>query len=546
MFVKSASVKAVLAVSFFVLAAGQAHAASFTPDKEYLRDRELLDKVQRDTFNYMWEDGDPVSGMVYEASFPWEVRPVTAGGTGFGIAAIVAATDRGWITREQAVNRMLKIVRYLRDKTPRKELHGAFPHWINTTTGAIWDFSANDGGADLVETSFLMQGLLIARGYFNGPGVEEELRGIITDLWEGVDWNWFTNGEENGLYWQWDKRVGFNPALKILGYNECLVTYALAISSPTHPISRRSYDYWMSGDKYQPADAYGYRIEACPPGGGPLFIAQYSFVGLDPRRIADAYVKEGYFVRGTKQTLSNRGYCLWEAPAANRYAEGFWGLTASQIKGGYGVGQPTDDNATVAPTAALSSFPYTPHYSMQVLRNFGGGLRKRICGRFGPYDAISLRDDWTSDLYLAIDQLPIACMIENFRSGLLWQLFMADPDVRAGLEKAGLVEPDLPAGFPEAVVTVRKEEGKYVPDAYDIRRHPDTGQYLIPYRCGQAGEVAFSIVDADGEALFSKKATAAKGANILFFPQFAPVDGKVLSLIMTDGRNQYNLPVRLH
>ncbi len=265
----------VVSVAFYgIVTVSRSHAATYTPDKEYLQDRALLEKLQRDAFNYMWEGGDPVSGMAYEATFQWEIRPVAVGGTGFGIAAIVAAADRGWITREEALSRILKISLYLRDKTPRGEMHGAFPHWLNSTTGKVWEFGHNDGGADLVETSLLMQGLLIARAYFNGPGAEEELRGIITGLWEGVDWNWFTNGEENGLYWQWDKRVGFNPALKILGYNECLITYVLAIASPTHPISRKSYEYWMSGDKYQPADAYGYRIEACPPGGGPLFLAQ--------------------------------------------------------------------------------------------------------------------------------------------------------------------------------------------------------------------------------------------------------------------------------
>ncbi len=257
-------------------------------------------------------------------------------------------------------------------------------------------------------------------------------------------------------------------------------------------------------------------------------------------------MRQGYFIRGVKQTLSNRAYCLWDAPAANRYAEDFWGLTASQIRGGYGIGQPLDDNGTVAPTAALSSMPYTPQYSMLVLRNFGNGLRKRIWGKYGPYDAISLREAWTSDLYLAVDQLPIVCMVENYRSGLLWRLFMADPDVRAGLERAGLTPPVLEAGFPEMVETLKKEKGEYHPDACALRRHPDSGLYVIPYRASAEGEVTFEFLNEDGETVLARKVEAAKGANVFSFPQFMAPDGKILSLIMRDSKGQYQLRVRLY
>ncbi|CAK7011095.1 MAG: hypothetical protein DELT_02087 [Desulfovibrio sp.] len=524
-----------------------AQASAFVPDHAYLQDRAVLEKLQREAFSYMWNDGNPVSGMVYETSKHWGgPRPVAVGGTGFGAAAIVVAADRGWITREQAVTRLLTITRFLRDKSPRKELHGAFPHWLDSNTGAVVQFSKGDAGADIVETALLMQGLLIARAYFNGPGIEETLRDIITELWEDVDWNWFTNGEENGIYWHWTQDRGFADSLKILGYNECLIVYVLALGSPTHPISRKTYDYWTSGRGYQPKSLYGYVVEAALGGGGPLFLTQYSFIGLDPRKMADSFVKGGYFARNVNHVLSNREYCLSHAPAKNRYSENVWGLTASLVKGGYNANEPLRDTGTVAPTAALASMPYTPQYSMQVLYYLLGPLKEKAWGKNGPYDAFSLRDNWFSDGYLAIDQLPIVSMVENYRSGLLWRLFMTDTDVMRGLREAGITEPELAAGFPEAVVTVKRKGKTYVLDAHAARRHPDSGTYIIPYWADASGEVLFRFMDAEGREVHSLKKTARKGRNYVAFPQFMPVDGGTLKLVMHVGEKEYTLPLRLY
>ena len=533
---------AVVVVFSFALVAAAAH----VPDKAYLVDRALLDDVQKAAFNYMWEDAHPECGMAYEANFDWDIRPVAVGGTGFGIAAIVTAVDRGWITRNQAVDRLLTITDFLLERAGREKLHGAFPHWLNGDTGKAISFDANDDGADVVETSLLMQGLLIARSYFNGPGVEEKLRRNITELWEGVEWNFFTNNEENGLYWHWSPQRGYS-GLKVLGYNECLITYVLAASSPTHPISRKAYDYWTSGENYQPREVNGYRIEATIPGGGPLFLAHYSFIGLDPRRLADKYVRQGYFVRNVGQTLANRGYCIQDAPQENRYSPEFWGLTASQIQDGYAVNEAYRDSGTVAPTAALSSMPYTPFYSLQVLRFLRGDARDKVWGPYGPYDAANLRDAWVSDRYLAIDQLPIVGMIENYRSGLLWKHFMADPDVKRGLRVAGLRPPELEPGFPEAVVTLLKEGIGYVGDAYDVVRHCDTGKYAIPYWSAQGGEVSFKIVNQNEVVLFERNEKAVKGRNVLLFEQFMVPDGKTATLVMNDADNgEYTLPLRLN
>lgn len=540
-----------LAILCFILLSGQlaasaALSASFVPDREYVQDRAALDLLQRDAFRYFWEDCEPNSGMAYEANYGWDVRPIAVGGSGFGIASLVVATDREWVSRADAVTRLLKITTFLRDKTPRREMHGAFPHWINGETGKAMPFGNKDAGADLVETSLLIQGLLIARAYFNGPGVEAKLRQTITELWEDVEWDWFTNGEDNGLYWHWDPKRGFHNGLKILGYNECLITYALAISSPTHPISRKAFDYWTSGVEYLARMVNGYMLDASPHCGGPLFLAHYSFIGLDPKLLADKFVTRGYFVRGVEQTLANRGYCLYDAPVENNYAENFWGLTASQTPTGYAVSDPCHDNGAVAPTAAISSMPYTPHYSLQVLQNLAGGLKKKAWGPFGPYDALSLRDDWTSENYLAIDQLPMVCMVENYRSGLLWDLLMSDQEIQNGLSLAGFHIPNHEEGFPEAVPALRRIDGNLVRDAYDIRRHPDTGKYEIPFFVKTATLVAFKFIDADGDVEFIHDVDAREGMNTLSFPQFMPKDGQVLTLTMTTPESEYTLPVRLH
>ncbi len=520
---------------------------SDTNDPDILRDRALLDRTGRETFMYFWEGGCPVSGLAYEANYDWPVKPVTTGGSGFGIAAIPAAVERGWIDRDAAVDRLDRITRFLHDKTDRKRLRGAFPHWLDGATGATLPFGPRDAGADLVETSFLMQGLLIARSYLDRPA-EAALRERITALWEAVEWDHFADPADGGLFWHWDPDDGFHHGLKIQGYNECLVTYVLAAASPTHPVDSRSYRFWASSPEYFSRVLGPYVVEAAPPCGGPLFLSHYSFVGLDPRRLSDDKVSLGFFIRNTKQALSNRDYCLYDAPVRNGYTEDFWGLTASQTMTGYSAGDPCNDGGTIAPTAAVSSFPYTPAFSFDVLENLAGPLASRAWGRYGPFDALSRRDNWVSEHYLAIDQLPMACMIENYRSGLLWRLFMGDADVGRGLAVCGLREPDLPPGFPEAVVPFRRDGDTPVRDAYTVRRHPDSGLYEIPFWTIAAGPVRFTLRRDDGVAVLDET-VAAPGRRGLFrfprFPHHAAATGEVFTLEMNGPEGAFSLPVRL-
>ncbi|MDR1606887.1 MAG: beta-glucosidase [Deltaproteobacteria bacterium] len=513
------------------------------------KDRWLLTETQRQAFLYFWEAADPISGLAFEADFGWEVKPVAVGGSGFGVASLVVAVDRGWIERDEAVARLLKITGFLLAFS-RPEWRGGFPHWINSAAMEPFDFENGKDVIDTVETALLIQGLLIARQYFNGPGAEVLLRRQITEIWEKVDWNFFTDGQESGIFWHWSPTRGF-LGLKIKGYNEALITYVLAAASPTHPISQKTYQFWLTGPNYRTRRVFGYQIQGTQYGGGPLFTSQYSFVGLNPWELADQKVTEGYYIRGVKQTLSNREYCLNYAPPSYRYSEKLWGLTASQtMNSGYAASSPTEDQGVIAPTAALSAMPYAPQYAMEVLQNLNGRLKDKIWSWFGPRDAISVKNDWVSPHYLAIDQLPIVLMIENYRSGLLWRLFMGDKEIQTGLQRLEFFAPKLKEGFPEAIVTLIKSGQNYKNGAHEIRRHPDKGQYLIPFWSERNGEFRFVLSDAeylDGPPLADLTFLAKPGRNFLALPDRRPGDGRLTSLTMTapDGQT-YTLPLRLY
>ena len=521
--------------------------ASAAVEDTLLKDRALLDKLQRDTFRYMWEHTYKESGLAYEDSRNKATGQATIGGTGFGIAAIVVAAERGWVSREDAAARILKIATFLRDKTDRKNLHGAFPHWLDGRTGKTFSFSEKDNGADLVETAFLIQGLLIARSYFNGEEPSEvELRKVATELWHDVDWHWFSRNENNGLFWHWSPEHGFGMDMKISGFNEAMVVYVLALGSPTHPISRETARYWYSTDEYQPKTGNGYTIEAANAYAGCMFLSHYSFIGLDPRRMADSYVRKGYMVRNITHALMNRAYCLESAPAEHQFSEGFWGLTACDIKGGYRYQSAYNEVGTVAPTAALASMPYVPEYAMRVLWNIHDNYKKKMWGKYGPYDAFSLKDNWFDNSYLAIDQLAIPCMVENYRSGLLWSLFMNVPEVRLGLGRMG-VQPLAPTnGFDQVVVPVKKTDLGYQPDALDLRRHPDTGLYTVPFSSENDAVVTFTLSDASGKVLrrFTREARA--GYNELTFEKFFPAGPDSYQLTMRNGDFTERLPIRFH
>lgn len=403
-----------------------------------LSDSALLDLVQCQTFRYFWDFAHPVSGMSRERSnksFGYGDEVVTTGGTGFGVMSVIVATERNWIKRDTAAKFLLKLVNFL---LKADSYHGVFPHWLNGATGKTIPFSRKDDGADLVETSYLFQGLLCVRQYFNGGNkTEKELRNRIGWLWNDIEWNWFTKGGEEVLYWHWSPNNGWAMNFPVRGFNECLIMYILAASCPNEKYSVPASVYhrgWVQSDFFKNGKAF-YDIKL-PLGfdyGGPLFFSHYSFLGLNPKGLKDRYAD--YWEQNKNHTLINREHCISNPNKFKGYSADCWGLTASDTYKGYAAHSPTEDLGTISPTAALSAFPYTPQYSMQALKHFYFNLGDKIWSEYGFVDAFNETKDWYAQSHLAIDQGPIIVMIENYRSGLLWNLFMSCEEVKKGLKK---------------------------------------------------------------------------------------------------------------
>jgi hypothetical protein len=409
-----------------------------------LSDTALLELVQKQTFRYFWDFAHPVSGLARERSnvaYEYGNEVVTTGGSGFGIMSVIVAAERGWIKRDTAAKFLLKIVSFL---SKANSYHGVFPHWMNGATGQTIPFSRKDDGADLVESSYLFQGLLCARQYFTADNrVERELRNRINWLWNDIEWNWFTKGGEEVLYWHWSPNNGWAMNFPIRGFNECLIVYVLAASGEHYPVSSSVYHRgWAQSNFFNNGKTF-YNI-TLPLGfdyGGPLFFSQYSFLGLDPRGLKDRYAD--YWEQNKAHTLINRAYCIDNPKKWKGFGENCWGLTASDSWVGYAAHSPTEDLGVISPTAALSAFPYTPQYSMQALKHFYNDLGDKIWGEYGFIDAFSESKNWYAKSYLAIDQGPIISMIENYRTGLLWKLFMSCPEVQKGLQKLEFESPHI-------------------------------------------------------------------------------------------------------
>src|ERR1700730_2392409 len=399
-----------------------------------LPDEELLEAVQRQTFGFFWDGSHPVSGLAPDrcktVAGPADDL-VTIGGSGFGVMAMSVAAERGWVARAAAAERLCAMLDLLTKATC---FHGAFPHFMNGRTGATIPFTRKDDGGDLVETSFLVMGLLCAREYFNRDTPQEsKIRGWANYLWKDVEWDWYTRDGNHALHWHWSPNNGWALGLNIRGWNECLITYVLAASAPRYGIDPLVYDkgytvgrHFLNGKSY-----YGIPLPLGPPYGGPLCFSQYSFCGLDPRGLKDQHAD--YWEQNLHHVRINLAHCESNPLRHKGYSASCWGLTASDDPGGYAPHAPDEDNGTIAATAALSSMPYAPKHALQAIRHCLNAHGEKIWGRFGFVDAFCEDQDWYADTYLAIDQGPIILMIENYRTGLLWKLFMRAPEVQAGL-----------------------------------------------------------------------------------------------------------------
>ena len=427
--------------------------AAVSASTRELSDDELLTMLQEACFHYYWEGAEPHSGMARE-SIPGDDRIVATGASGFGIMALIAGVDRHFISREEGLARLTRIVGFL-EKAER--FHGAWAHYMNGNTGkAMPVFGMFDDGGDLVETSFLMQGLLAARQYFKGDAPQEkELFKRITALWESVEWAWYRESAKNeAIYWHWSPVWNFQIHHRLTGFNEVMITYLLAIASPTHAIPAELYytgwagqseaavgyrSGWSGttdGDHYANGKSYfGIKLEVGSGTGGPLFFTHYSYMGFDPHALTDRYTN--YFRNNRAMALINRAYCVENPKHFAGYGPNAWGLTASDGPEGYVPHAPDAiyDTGTITPTGALASFPYTPEASMEAFKHFYRDLGATMWDIYGPRDAYAPRANWISPLYMGLNQAPITVMVENYRTGLVWKMFMSNPEIGAMVKK---------------------------------------------------------------------------------------------------------------
>jgi hypothetical protein len=409
-----------------------------------LPDEALLDAVQRQTFDFFWDGAHPLCGLAGDRRTT-VAKPiddlVATGGSGFGIMSILVAVERGWVSRAAAAERISSMLDLLTRATC---YHGVFPHFMNGRTGATIPFMRKDDGADLVETSLLIMGLLCAREYFNGDAAfEAKIRGQTNYIWQDVEWDWFTRGGREVLSWHWSPNNGWALDLDIRGWNECLITYVLAASAPRYAIDPRVYHqgYAVGRDFSNGKSYYDIPLPLGLPCGGPLYFAHYSFCGIDPRGLQDRYAD--YWEQNQNHVRINHAHCTRNPKNFKGYGDACWGLTSSDGADGYSSHAPDNDDGTISPTAALSSMPYSPRESLRAMRHFLDVHGEKVWGRYGFVDAFCETKNWYADTFLAIDQGPIIVMIENHRSGLLWKLFMQAAEIRSGLHALGFTSPQL-------------------------------------------------------------------------------------------------------
>jgi hypothetical protein len=433
--------------------------ASAAASTHAMSDDELLTMLQEAAFHYYWEGADSSSGMAHE-NMPGDDRIVATGASGFGIMALLAGTDRGFITRAQGLERLTKIVSFL-ERADR--YHGAWSHYMNGATGHTMPvFGMLDDGGDLVETAFLMQGLLTARQYFSGASpAERALHDRITRLWESVEWDWYRDATQQTdfIYWHWSPTWGFQIHHPLIGFNEVHVVYLLAIASPTHGVpastyysgwasqapTAQSYREGWSGSKdgkhYGNGNSYyGIKLDVGVGTGGPLFFAHYSYIGMDPHKLRDRFASS-YFQNFRNMALINRAYCIANPKHQVGYGADAWGLTASDGPSEYVPHAPDDahDTGTLTPTGALASFPYTPDESMAAFKHYYRDLGAQLWDIYGPRDAYNPGANWISPIYMGLNQAPIVAMVENYRTGLLWRTFMSNPEMSVMLKKLDAV-----------------------------------------------------------------------------------------------------------
>ena len=398
-----------------------------------MEESDLVEEIQRASFRYFRDYRHPVSGLPREGIGGWNRNMCSVAATGMMFFNIAVGIENEWITRGEGLAQLHQSLQFLTEKAER--FHGVFPHWLHGATGETIPFSDKDDGADLVETSFLIAGALFVREYLSEDpsDVAAEIRAMAQQLWEDVEWSWFVKDRSDGrrpLLWHWSPKHGFGLDLEVVGFNECQITYLLALASPTFPIQPISYFHgWIHPGYGHARDALGIPLELGRERyGPPAFFMHYSYLGIPP----------SVFHYGTKNYFEHfEDFCrvqvLWaEQQVPERGV--LWGASASMNPAGYGVQEPGKDHGTITPTAYLASWPYAPDAARACLEQMYRDHARSFWGPFGFRDAMSPARNWYSQHYIAINVGPIAPMIENYKTGLGWNTLMRAPEIQRAIE----------------------------------------------------------------------------------------------------------------
>jgi len=428
----------------------------------------FLDDLERRTFDFFWDTAAPGNGLVPDR---WPSRPFSSiAAVGFGLTAYGVGAERGYVERDEARDRVLTTLRFLWNAPQGpgagevSGYRGFFYHFLDMETGHR--FKTNE--LSTIDTTLMMAGVLFAREYFDGPGAEErEIRELADALYRRIEWPYFDRDEQGiTMGWHPEPERAFGPG-RWKGYDESIILHVLALGSPTHPLGREVWDRYTS--TYEWGTFYGQELLQF----APLFGHQYSHVWIDFRGIQDDFMRShgiDYFENSRRATLAQRAYAIANPGGWAGYGAETWGLTACdgpldgtlEIGGrerrfhtywarGAALGDVRDDG-TIAPTAAGGSIPFAPEVAIPALvamrARYGETLYQRygFLDAFNPTLAVPVETrrgavvpgvGWFDDDYLGIDQGPIVLMIENHRSGLVWETMKESPYVVAGLCRAG-------------------------------------------------------------------------------------------------------------
>lgn len=419
-------------------------------------DSTFLDSLSKRTFHFFWDLAGSDNGQIPDRWSTQQFSSIAA--TGFGLTTYLVGVDRGYISRQQAADRVLKTLKFLWS-APKgggaskvSGFHGFFYHFLDQVTGLRY----KDVELSTIDTGLLMAGILSCQTFFDGDNdAEKQIRAIADSLYRNVEWDWAMNGNKT-MSMGWHPESGFINA-QWKGYNEAMVLLVLALGSPTHTIPAESWNVWTKTyqwDKYMGQEHVNF---------APLFGHQYSHMYIDFKGIQDAYMKEkgiDYFENSRRATYANRAYCVLNPAGYEGYEENIWGLTACDGPGndnnanpnldfmdyaarGAAKGNVTDDG-TIAPTAAGGSVPFAPEICLPALQAMHDKYGDKIYSRYGFKDAFNLTivnkdgsKGWFDVDYLGIDEGPIVIQLANYRNGFVWNLMKKNPYIVAGLKKAG-------------------------------------------------------------------------------------------------------------